>query len=194
MAAAGGGRVEAAPVASPRAVAAWAAACLAVLLSTGSPAYRSLVLVDGVAVVLAAVGPVRGRRLLVGAGLAGLSAAVLNAVVSHVGGTVLVELPDAIPVVGGPYTLEAVAFGLASGVTLAAALLAVAPLSLLVEAEDIVDALPPVLARTGAAVAAALNLVPRIAAGFSAVAEAQRMRGWRPRGPRSWAEVVVVIS
>ncbi|HEY7199112.1 MAG TPA: energy-coupling factor transporter transmembrane component T, partial [Candidatus Dormibacteraeota bacterium] len=36
-------------------------------------------------------------------------------------------------------------------------------------------------------------LVPGVAASFSAVAEAQRLRGWRPRGPRSWGEIVVPV-
>jgi energy-coupling factor transport system permease protein len=38
-----------------------------------------------------------------------------------------------------------------------------------------------------------MNLVPSVAGSFTQVSEAQRMRGWRPRGPRSWAEVVVPV-
>ena len=36
-------------------------------------------------------------------------------------------------------------------------------------------------------------LVPAVGATFVQVSEAQRMRGWRPRGPRSWAEVAVPV-
>jgi energy-coupling factor transport system permease protein len=46
---------------------------------------------------------------------------------------------------------------------------------------------------TGAAIAASLNLVPAVGATFVQITEAQRLRGWRPRGPRSWAEVVVPV-
>jgi len=35
--------------------------------------------------------------------------------------------------------------------------------------------------------------VPSIARSFTDVSEAQRMRGWRPRGPASWAEVLVPV-
>jgi len=35
--------------------------------------------------------------------------------------------------------------------------------------------------------------VPTVAASFVQVTEAQRLRGWRPRGPRSWAEIVVPV-
>jgi energy-coupling factor transport system permease protein len=38
-----------------------------------------------------------------------------------------------------------------------------------------------------------LNLVPAVAASFVQVTEAQRLRGWRPRGPRSWSEIVVPV-
>ena len=54
-------------------------------------------------------------------------------------------------------------------------------------------ALPTALSRTGVAIAASLNLVPAVATSFVQVTEAQRLRGWRPRGPRSWMEVVVPV-
>src|SRR5258708_16837768 len=55
------------------------------------------------------------------------------------------------------------------------------------------DAVPKAVSGTGTAIAASLNLVPSVATSFAEVAEAQRLRGWRPRGPRSWAEVVVPV-
>jgi energy-coupling factor transport system permease protein len=58
---------------------------------------------------------------------------------------------------------------------------------------EVMDALPNALSRTGTAIAASMNLVPAVAATFLEVSEAQRLRGWRPRGPRSWAEVVVPV-
>jgi energy-coupling factor transport system permease protein len=176
-----------------RAVAAWSAAGLVVLLTTGNPAYRVMVLLAALAVVLHAAGVRRSRRVLVAVAALGASAVACNMVLSHIGVTVLFALPDAMPVLGGPYTLEALGFGLVSGATLAAAVLLVAPISLLVEPHEVVDVLPPALSRTGGAIASALNLVPGVAASFTAVAEAQRLRGWRPRGPRSWGEIVVPV-
>jgi energy-coupling factor transport system permease protein len=70
---------------------------------------------------------------------------------------------------------------------------AAAPFSLMLASHDVMDALPAALSRTGAAIAASLSLVPNVAASFAQVSEAQRLRGWRPRGPRSWAEVVVPV-
>lgn len=174
-------------------MAAWSAAGLVVLLTTGNPAYRGLALLAALAVVLAAAGAGRARRLLLATALLAAGAVAFNVVLSHVGETTLFALPDGIPVLGGPYTLEALGFGLLSGATLAAAVLLLAPVSLLLEPHEVVDALPRWLTRTGGALASALNLVPGVAASFTAVAEAQRLRGWRPRGPRSVAEIVVPV-
>jgi energy-coupling factor transport system permease protein len=176
-----------------RAVAAWSAACLFVALSTTNPAYRAAVLGATLATLLGSPGRARARPLLTFVVVTAALGTFLNVVVSHVGTTVIFELPDEIPALGGPYTVEALAFGASTGVTLAATILAVAPFSLQLGPEEILDALPRALSRTGSALAASLNLVPAVGASFAAVSEAQRLRGWRPRGPRSWAEVVVPV-
>jgi energy-coupling factor transport system permease protein len=176
-----------------RAVAAWSAACLFVALSSTNPAYRAAVLAATLAALAASPGPARARPILTFVVVTAALGTALNLVVSHVGATVMFELPDGIPAFGGPYTAEALAFGVSTGVTLAAAILAVAPFSLRLGPEEILDALPPALSRTGSALAASLNLVPAVGASFAAVTEAQRLRGWRPRGPRSWAAVAVPV-
>lgn len=176
-----------------RALAGWSAACLVVALVATNPVYRALVLAAGLAVVLAGAGLAASRRLLFGVGVAAFLATLFSFSFSHLGTDVLFRLPDGVPGLGGPFTLEALAFGATAGLTLSAAVLSVAPLGLLLEPHQVVDALPPGLSRTGAALAASLNLVPSVARGFTAVADAQRMRGWRPGGPRSWAEIVVPV-
>lgn len=178
---------------SPRAVAAWSAACLFVVLATTNPAYKVIVLAAAFSVLAARAGLARMKRLLTGVGLVSAFDALLNFISAHLGSTVLFQLPDSLPALGGPYTLEALVFGLSSGATVAGAVLAAAPFSLVLSTDEVVDALPGVLSRTGTAIAASLNLVPSIATSFTEVAEAQRLRGWRPRGPRSWAEVVVPV-
>ncbi|HKV86678.1 MAG TPA: energy-coupling factor transporter transmembrane component T [Candidatus Dormibacteraeota bacterium] len=178
---------------NPRAVAAWSAACLFIALATSNPAYRLLVLAAALSALVAGAGWRRTRRLLAGVGLIAAFAVFLNFVSAHLGTTVLFILPSGIPGLGGPYTLEALVFGAMGAVTIAAAILAAAPFSLIVKSHEVMDALPAPLARTGLAIAASLNLVPMVATSFVEVTEAQRMRGWRSRGPRSWAEVVVPV-
>ena len=53
--------------------------------------------------------------------------------------------------------------------------------------------MPGPLERTGIAVATSLNLISGFGRTFTEVSDAQRMRGWRPRGLRSWNEVLVPV-
>ena len=176
-----------------RAVAAWSAACLFVMLATTNPLYKVTVLAAALSALVAGAGWQRSRRVMTAATLVAAFAIVLNFVSAHLGDTVLFSLPVSLPAIGGPYTLEALAYGAVGGATIATAMMAAAPFSLLLESHEVIDALPPALSRTGAVVAAALNLVPAVGSTYVQVSEAQRMRGWRPRGPRSWAEVAVPV-
>jgi len=176
-----------------RAVAAWSGACLFIVLFTNNPAYKVLVLAAALAALAAGAGLPRMNRLLKGVALIAAFDVALNFVSAHLGRTTLFSLPDNIPALGGPYTLEALAFGASNGVTIAAAIMAAAAFSLLLSPHDVMNALPKALSRTGIAIAASMNLVPSVAGSFTQVSEAQRLRGWQPRGPRSWAEVVVPV-
>jgi energy-coupling factor transport system permease protein len=179
---------------STRALAAWSASGLVIALSTSNPIYRVVVLLCALNLLLA-----RGRRgpgprlLLAGIGIAALVATLVTLLLSHTGAHVLLRLPSAIPAIGGPLTLEALVFGLATGLGIAAAMLAVAPLTLVSQPHELVDALPPALARTGAAIGAALNLIPGTVRSAAEIREAQRMRGWRARRAADWPAVAVPV-
>jgi len=174
-------------------VAAWSSTCLFIVLLTTNPAYKALVLAAALTALGTGAGLRRIRGWLTAVTLIAAFATLLNFISAHLGATVLIELPPQIPALGGPYTLEALAFGLVGGITIAAAILSAAPFSVLLASHEVVDALPAALSRTGTAIAASLNLVPAVATSFVEVTEAQRLRGWRPRGPRSWSEIVVPV-
>ena len=179
---------------APRAWLVWSLSAVTVALMTDNPIYRGLVALAALNVLLTWLPPGRRVRPLVAAViLAALMAAAINVLAGHTGATVLLRLPVWIPLAGGPLTLESLAFGGAMGLGLVAALVAVAPLSLVLEPHEVVDAMPPALERTGVAVATALNLVSGFGRTFTEVRDAQRMRGWRPRGLRSWNEVLVPV-
>jgi energy-coupling factor transport system permease protein len=179
---------------APRAWLIWSLAAVTVALSTTNPIYRGLVALAALNVLVTWLPEGRRvRRLAVAVVLAAALAALVNVLASHTGVDVVVRLPSDWPLVGGPLTLESLAYGGALGLGLVAALLAVAPLSLVLEPHDVVDAMPGSLERTGIAVATSLNLVGGLGRTFTAVRDAQRMRGWRPRGLRSWNEVLVPV-
>jgi len=175
-----------------RGLAVWSLSTLGSALITNNPVYRILVLLAAANVVVALAAD-RARALALGLTLAGAFAVALNVLLGHSGMHVLVVLPGWLPGIGGPLTLESLAYGLDVAGGLAAAILAVAPLSLAADPTELVDALPRVFERAGTSLAAALGFVPAIAQSFTAVSDAQRMRGWRPRGPRSWGEVLVPV-
>jgi energy-coupling factor transport system permease protein len=178
----------------PRAWLVWSLAAVTVALLTDNPVYRGLVALVALNVLLAWLPPGRRLRpLVVAVALAAALATLINVLASHTGADVIARLPDALPLVGGPLTLESLAFGGTLGLGLVAALLAVAPLSLVLEPHDVVDAVPAPLERTGIVVATSLNLVGGFGRIFAEVRDAQRMRGWQPRGLRSWNEVLVPV-
>jgi energy-coupling factor transport system permease protein len=179
---------------NPRAWLVWSLAAVTVALVTDNPIYRGLVGLAALNVLLAWLPPGRSLRpLALGLAFAALFAALINLLAGHTGATVLVRLPAGLPLVGGPLTLESLAFGGAVGLGLVAALLAVAPLAVVLEPHDVVDAMPQALNRTGVAVAASLNLMSSFGRTFAEVRDAQRLRGWQPRGLRSWNEVLVPV-
>lgn len=174
-----------------RSLLAWVAAVLLLSLGTEDPLYRIMVLGAVTAVYLARRrSGARWRRLYWVLG-AGGSAVLLNFLLSHTGATVLVSLPPLLPAVGGPLTLEGLVYGADIAAGLMAALLAAAVLGQGLEAQELLDSLPSQLRRTSAALSASVTLLPRLSSAFAQVREGQAMRGWRPRGPRSWRAVAV---
>jgi len=186
-------RAPHAPLA-PRAWLVWSLAAVTVALVTDNPVYRGLVALVALNVLLTWLPPGRRvRPLAVAVLVAATLAALINLLAGHTGADVIARLPERLPLVGGPLTLESLAFGGAIGLGLVAALFSVAPLSLVLEPHDVVDAMPASLERTGIAVATSLNLVSGFGRTFTEVRDAQRMRGWKPAGLRSWNEVLVPV-
>ncbi|MEA2646400.1 MAG: energy-coupling factor transport system permease protein [Chloroflexota bacterium] len=178
-----------------RAVAAWVAACLSVVLLGSNPVYRGLALLAGLNFLIAHRRPGARLRPLVLLVVAGTAVSVLVSVLlSHTGAHVIGALPAWLPIAGGPLTLESLLYGLSAGLGIAAAAIAVAPLSMVTEGQELVDALPRRLHRAGTTLAVALNLVPAIGRSVATVREAQLMRGWRARGPRSMVAIVVPVT
>jgi energy-coupling factor transport system permease protein len=179
---------------APRAWLVWSLAAVTVALVTDNPVYRGLVALVALNVLLVWLPPGhRLRPLAVALILAAALAALINLMAGHTGADTFARLPSWLPLIGGPLTVESLAYGGAIGLGLVAALLAVAPLSLVLEPHDVVDAMPAALERSGIAVATSLNLVSGFGRTFTEVRDAQRMRGWKPGGLRSWNEVLVPV-
>jgi energy-coupling factor transport system permease protein len=175
-----------------RAIAAWSAATLGCVLITNNPVYRCILLLAAANFVVV-VAPSSLRRLGAGLLVTASFAIALNSLLAHVGTHVYAELPAWLPLFGGPLTIESAVYGVDIATGVVGAVLAAAALSLAADPTELVDALPSWLERTGAALAASLNFLPAIGRTFTAVSDAQRMRGWRPRRLTGWGEVLVPV-
>ena len=127
---------------------AWLAAILVALTVTRNPLYMGLVLLwigvmTGVArrhtpprPDMPSISPLRFGLIVVG------PAALFNALTVHVGETVLFHLPAAIPLFGGPVTLEALVYGALNGMVIAGLFAAFAVINRVVPVRALVRIAP----------------------------------------------------
>jgi energy-coupling factor transport system permease protein len=116
-----------------------------------------------------------------------------NALLTHFGDTVLVMLPRAIPLIGGPVTLEAAAFGASRGLALWAILAVSSTFSDVLSPYELVRLTPRFLRQAGLVISIALAFVPQTLRSFRQVREAQAIRGHQLRGIRDLTALVVPL-
>ncbi len=169
----------------------WLVAALGLLLTTRNPLYLTLILLC-IAIVRAALlrsteggwqPPLSPWRF---AALAIPASALFNALSAHFGDTVLVILPRALPLFGGPITLEALAFGALNGVVLTGIFAAFAVLNQALPMRALVRLIPRAFQPVAVVVTVALSFVPATVRHFQQIREAQAVRGHRVRGLRDW--------
>jgi len=121
--------------------------------------------------------------------------AALNFIFSRTGNTVLLELP--LRWIGGPYTLEALIFGVSAGIQIASLLTIMMVFSDLVSAQDLLRRTPSSLYPVGVTASISLTFVPHARHAYDLLREAQQVRGYQPKGWRDLPKVVtplVVLS
>lgn len=180
---------------NPRAVATWAAACLAIVLLTNNPVYRGLVALVAINMLVAhRRAGISLRPLLVLLAWFALLTIAYNPLLSHAGSHPLTHIPRSLPGIGGAVTVESIAYGASAAIGLIAGALASAPLFMVMEPADLVDVMPDRLRGLGTALAAALNLLPSVARSFVRVREAEQLRGSPRRGPQALVSLVVPVT
>jgi len=178
---------------NPRAWLVWIAAGFVVALLATNPLYLAILLLcaalvrAGCVTSVSAVPAWRFGLLLVG------FSTVYNALLTHYGDTALVTLPRALPLVGGPVTLEAAAFGASRGLALWALLAVVTVINDVVSPYELVRLTPRFLRQAGLVVSIMLAFVPQTLRSLEQVREAQAIRGHRLRGVRDLVALVVPL-
>ena len=161
----------------PLAWGAWTTAALAAAFIDRNPYLQALLLLVVINVYL----PYRGQRRA-GTWKFGLALAIVPIVfsvaLSRFGRHVLFSLPP-IPIVGGRWTLDAIAFGASTGLALLLTVAVFAVLQTTMRSADVVAILPRPLYRPGTTVALALAFAPKTLAAFQSIREARQLRGQR---------------
>jgi energy-coupling factor transport system permease protein len=174
----------------PLAGCAWATAALAAAFIDRNPYLQALLLLVVINVWL----PYRRSRR-VGSWKFGLALAlvpvVFSAALSRFGQHVLFTLPS-IPIIGGRWTLDAVAFGASTGLALLLTVAVFVVLQTTVRSADLVAILPRPLYRAGTTVALAFAFAPKTVTSFQTIREARRLRGQRT-GWRSVPELLLPL-
>ena len=170
----------------------WLAAALAVAMLATNPLYLVIVLLCA-ALVRASFGT--GSSLPVWRfGLTVVAFSTFyNALLMHLGDTVLFTLPRALPLVGGPITLEAAAFGASRGLALWTLFAVFAVLNDVLSPYELVRLTPHFLRQAGLVVSITLAFVPQTVKSFSQVREAQAIRGHQLRGIRDLTALLVPL-
>lgn len=136
--------------------------------------------------------PGKGTLYLVGGII--LTSTAINLLFSRAGDTVLLRLP--LPWLGGPYTLEALLFGVSAGIQVATLLLVMGVFARALTAADLLRRTPRGLYTVGVASTLGLSFAPHARKSFLDLREAQELRGLAPGGwrdtPRLLTPLVIV--
>jgi energy-coupling factor transport system permease protein len=168
---------------------AWALGWMVVTLTTRNPLYLILVLLITRLVFMrlprADDEPAGLNIARFGALVIPLSA-VLNALTIHVGDTVLFTLPAHLPILGGPITLESLAYGAINGLMLTAVLSIFNTLNSAVAPREWMRFAPRAYQSVAMTASIALGFAPQVGRRLRDVRDAQAIRGHRVRGVRDW--------
>lgn len=178
-----------------RAWLAWAGAAGALAMLTRNPLYALLLLLVARLVDAACGQPHRGLEIpwtrLALAVL--LLATLFNALLVHAGETVLARLPTSWPLIGGIVTVEALVYGLTTGLVLLALLAIFVAFNHIVPVSDLVRLAPRAFHDLGVVMLVAVTYVPETARHLAQVREAQAIRGHQIRGLRDWRPLLVPL-
>lgn len=118
---------------------------------------------------------------------------VFNALTVHAGDQVLFRIPASVPLVGGIVTLNAVVYGLVTGIAMLTLVLVGTTIAAGLTWSDLVRSLPSRVAPLAVAGSVAWSFLPGASRAFVDIRESQASRGHRLRGARDVPQLVVPL-
>lgn len=179
-----------------RAWGAWALVVLVTASSTRNPLYVILIFLI---TTLMEVGLREGRQrrglpsALRFAAVAVPMTALFNALTAHLGATTLFHIPEWLPLLGGPVTLEALIFGATNGLTLTVIFSGFAVFNQATPVRDLVRLTPRAFHEAGVVLSIAVTFIPQTNRSLTRIRDAQTVRGHRVRGLRDWLPILVPL-
>ena len=119
--------------------------------------------------------------------------AVFNALMISAGEFVLFRLPEWLPLVGGPFTVEALVYGAMNGVVLTGLYAAFLLVNRVLPVRDIVRLVPQAYHSVAIVVSIAVTFVPETMRQFRQIREAQAVRGHRIQGIRGFLPLLLPL-
>lgn len=185
----------------PLAWLAWLSAVVVIVSATRNPFYLGLALawVLAVRAALLQVTPPEMRPAVLPLsplrfGLVVIPlAAAFNALFVRAGATVLFTLPPRWPLIGGPVTAEALAYGALNGLLLTVLFAAFNVLNLAVPVRALLQLVPRAYYPLAVTTAIAVTFVPSTVRQAGQIREAQAIRGAALRGLRSWLPLLLPL-
>ena len=179
----------------------WLLAVIAALAGTRNPIYLGLLLAwiavvwwtaKSVAGIMNSERAVPLSPLRFGVFVVSVSA-VFNASMIQSGDHVLFSLPDGLPLIGGPFTLEAMVYGALNGLVLTGLYAAFLLVNRVLPVRDMVRLVPRAYHSVAIVVSIAVTFVPTTLRQFQQIREAQAVRGHRVRGLRGWLPLLIPL-
>jgi energy-coupling factor transport system permease protein len=121
------------------------------------------------------------------------TSAVFNMLMVHVGEHVLFTIPPAIPLIGGPVTLEALVYGALNGLVLAGLFAAFSVLNRVLPVRALLRLVPRAYYPAAVVMSIAVTFAPSALQQIQQVREAQAVRGHQMAGARSWLPLLVPL-
>jgi energy-coupling factor transport system permease protein len=135
----------------------------------------------------------RWRPLLRLALIFGAVSVLFNLLTAHIGDRGIGALPETWPVIGGVLTLNALIYGLFSAMAIFSLVTVGATLGATLDWSATIRLLPERMAPLAVAGSVAWSYLPRTTAALAEIREAQMARGYRPRGIRDAAPLVIPL-
>jgi energy-coupling factor transport system permease protein len=118
---------------------------------------------------------------------------LFNALTVHHGRYVLFTLPEFLPLIGGPITLEAVLYGMVIGLGFFALILVFSTFNSAVGPQTLLRLVPNFAHQAGVALTIAISFIPETLIAWREIREAQRLRGYRVRKLRDLQPLFVSL-